>query len=30
MVINVVLWPLGVATIATAWISLRYRRQRTK
>ena len=30
MVINVVLWPLGVATLATAWISLRYRRQRGK
>jgi ABC-type uncharacterized transport system involved in gliding motility auxiliary subunit len=30
MVINVILWPLGVATLATAWISLRYRRQRGK
>ncbi|MFM2164669.1 MAG: hypothetical protein RL325_1106, partial [Planctomycetota bacterium] len=30
MVLNVILWPLGVATLATAWISLRYRRQRGK
>ena len=30
MVLNVILWPLAVATLATGWISLRYRRQRGK
>ncbi|MEY4116886.1 MAG: hypothetical protein RLZZ116_214 [Planctomycetota bacterium] len=30
MLVNVVIWPLAVATFATAWISLRYRRQRGK
>jgi ABC-type uncharacterized transport system involved in gliding motility auxiliary subunit len=30
MVLNVVAWPLAVATLATGWISLRYRRQRGK
>ncbi len=27
MVLNVVLWPVGVAALATGWITLRYRRQ---
>ncbi len=30
MVLNVILWPLAVATLATGWISLRYRRQLSK
>ncbi|MGA1223066.1 MAG: hypothetical protein ACO31E_00705, partial [Phycisphaerales bacterium] len=30
MVLNVILWPLAVATLATGWISIRYRRQRGK
>lgn len=30
MVANVVVWPLAVASFATLWISLRYRRQRTR
>jgi len=30
MLVNVVVWPLAVATLATAWISVRYRRQRGK
>ena len=30
MLLNVVIWPLAVATLATTWISLRYRRQRGK
>ena len=30
MMVNVVLWPLAVAGFATAWISVRYRRQKVK
>jgi hypothetical protein len=29
MMLNVIAWPLFVALLATMWISLRYRRQRT-
>ena len=29
MMLNVVAWPMLVALLATMWISLRYRRQRT-